>query len=52
MHTVVVALMSAVVLGALFLLWQVRTFIGWFVVALFLAVGSILRSTGSSGATG
>src|SRR5688572_26144440 len=37
-RTVVVALLSAVVvLGALFLLWQVRTFIGWFVVALFLA---------------
>jgi predicted PurR-regulated permease PerM len=30
-------LTAAVVLGALFLLWQVRTFIGWFVVALFLA---------------
>jgi len=27
----------AVVLGGLFLLWQVRTFIGWFVIALFLA---------------
>src|SRR5215204_449927 len=27
----------AVVLGAFFLLWQVRTFIGWFVIALFLA---------------
>jgi len=26
-----------VVLGALFLLWKVRTFIGWFVIALFLA---------------
>jgi predicted PurR-regulated permease PerM len=26
-----------VVLGALFLLWQVRTFVGWFVIALFLA---------------
>jgi predicted PurR-regulated permease PerM len=26
-----------VVLGAFFLLWQVRTFIGWFVIALFLA---------------
>jgi predicted PurR-regulated permease PerM len=37
-RTVAVALLSAVVvLGALFLLWQVRTFIGWFVVALFLA---------------
>jgi predicted PurR-regulated permease PerM len=35
---VVIALLSAVVvLGALFLLWQVRTFIGWFVIALFLA---------------
>src|SRR5215203_4740818 len=27
----------AVALGAFFLLWQVRTFIGWFVIALFLA---------------
>jgi predicted PurR-regulated permease PerM len=26
-----------VVLGALFLLWQVKTFVGWFVIALFLA---------------
>src|SRR5829696_973465 len=38
MCTVAVALLSAaVVLGAFFLLWQVRTFIGWFVIALFLA---------------
>jgi uncharacterized membrane protein len=38
MRTVAVALLTAsVVLGALFLLWQVRTFIGWFVIALFLA---------------
>src|ERR671917_2677036 len=38
MRTVVVALVSAaVVLGAFFLLWQVRTFVGWFVIALFLA---------------
>src|SRR5215203_785024 len=38
MRAVVVALLSAaVVLGAFFLLWQVRTFIGWFVIALFLA---------------
>jgi predicted PurR-regulated permease PerM len=37
-RTVAVASLTAVVvLGALFLLWQVRTFIGWFVVALFLA---------------
>jgi predicted PurR-regulated permease PerM len=37
-RTVAVALLTtAVVLGALFLLWQVRTFIGWFVIALFLA---------------
>src|SRR5215211_2816691 len=35
---VVIALLSAVVvLGTLFLLWQVRTFIAWFVIALFLA---------------
>ena len=38
MRTVVIALLSAaVVLGALFLIWQVRTFVGWFVIALFLA---------------
>jgi predicted PurR-regulated permease PerM len=38
MRTVVIALLSAVVvLGALFLLWQLRTFVGWFVIALFLA---------------
>src|SRR4051794_37850674 len=37
-RTVAVALLSAaVVLGGLFLLWQVRTLIGWFVIALFLA---------------
>ena len=37
-RTVAVALLTAaVVLGGLFLLWQVRTFIGWFVIALFLA---------------
>jgi predicted PurR-regulated permease PerM len=36
--TVVVALLSAaVVCGAFFLLWRVRTFVGWFVIALFLA---------------
>jgi predicted PurR-regulated permease PerM len=35
----VIALLSAaVVLGALFLLWQVRTILGWGVLALFLAV--------------
>src|SRR5215212_9208492 len=38
MRTAAVALLTAaVVLGAFFLLWQVRTFIGWFVIALFLA---------------
>src|SRR5215203_1083777 len=38
MRTVATALLTtAVVLGAIFLLWQVRTFIGWFVIALFLA---------------
>jgi predicted PurR-regulated permease PerM len=38
MRTVAVALLTtAVVLGTFFLLWQVRTFIGWFVIALFLA---------------
>jgi predicted PurR-regulated permease PerM len=37
-RTVAAALLTAVVvLGALFLLWQVRTFVGWFVIALFLA---------------
>src|SRR5215204_2582290 len=37
-RTVVIALLSAaVVLGALFLLWQVRSLIGWGVLALFLA---------------
>jgi predicted PurR-regulated permease PerM len=35
---VAAALLTAVlVLGALFLLWQVRTFVGWFVISLFLA---------------
>ena len=38
MSTVVIALLTAaVVCGAFFLLWQVRTFVGWFVIALFLA---------------
>jgi predicted PurR-regulated permease PerM len=38
MRTVAIALLTvAVVLGALFLLWQVRTFVGWFVISLFLA---------------
>ena len=38
MRTVAVALLSAaVLLGAFFLLWKVRTFVGWFVIALFLA---------------
>src|SRR5215203_6691696 len=37
-RTVVIALLAtAVVLGALFLLWQVRTIIGWGILALFLA---------------
>jgi predicted PurR-regulated permease PerM len=37
-RTVAIALLTAaVVLAALYLLWQVRTFIGWLVVALFLA---------------
>src|ERR671912_2206380 len=37
-RAVVVALLSAaVVMGAFFLLWQVRTFVGWFVISLFLA---------------
>jgi multidrug efflux pump subunit AcrB len=52
MRAVVVALLSAaVVLGAFFLLWQVRTFVGWFVIALFLAAVSTLWSTGCSDAT-
>src|SRR5829696_7678011 len=38
MRTVAVALLTtAVVLGAFFLLWKVRTFVGWFVISLFLA---------------
>jgi predicted PurR-regulated permease PerM len=38
-RTIVIALLTAaVVLGALFLLWQVRTIIGWSILALFLAV--------------
>jgi predicted PurR-regulated permease PerM len=38
MRTVAIALLTtAVLLGAFFLLWQVRTFIGWLVIALFLA---------------
>jgi predicted PurR-regulated permease PerM len=37
-RTVAIALLTTVVvLGALFLLWKVRTFIGWFVISLFLA---------------
>jgi predicted PurR-regulated permease PerM len=37
-RTVAVALLTTVVvLVAIFLLWQVRTFVGWFVIALFLA---------------
>jgi len=38
-RTIVIALLTAaVVLGALFLLWQLSTFIGWCVLALLLAV--------------
>jgi predicted PurR-regulated permease PerM len=37
-RTVIIALLTAAaVLGALYLLWQVRSFLGWFVIALFLA---------------
>jgi predicted PurR-regulated permease PerM len=36
-RTVAALLTTAAVLGALFLLWQVRTFVGWLVIALFLA---------------
>jgi predicted PurR-regulated permease PerM len=37
-RTVAFALLTtAVVLGAFFLLWQVRTFVGWLIIALFLA---------------
>src|SRR5918995_843705 len=37
-RTVAIALLTtAVVLGVLFLLWQVRTFLGWLVISLFLA---------------
>lgn len=39
MRTVIIALLTAAaVLGALYLLWQVRSFVVWFVIALFLAV--------------
>ena len=34
----IAVLTAAVVLGALYLLWQVRTIIGWCILALFLAV--------------
>jgi predicted PurR-regulated permease PerM len=38
-RTVIIALLTtAAGLGALYLLWQVRSFLGWFVIALFLAV--------------
>jgi predicted PurR-regulated permease PerM len=38
MRTVAIALLTAaVVLGAFFLVWQVKTFVGWLVIALFLA---------------
>ena len=38
MRTVAVALLTAaVVLGGLFLLWQIRSVIGWVAIALFLA---------------
>src|SRR3712207_9465038 len=38
-RTIVIALLTAaVVLGALYPLWQIRTFIGWGVLALLLAV--------------
>src|SRR5215203_2151919 len=38
MRTVAIALLTAaVVFGAFFLIWKVRTFVGWFVIALFLA---------------
>jgi predicted PurR-regulated permease PerM len=38
MRTVAIALLTAaVVLVAFFLLWKVRTFVGWFVISLFLA---------------
>src|SRR5919107_1804910 len=44
-RTVVVALLSAAVgLGAFFLLWKVRTFVGWFVISLFLA--AVARAPG------
>src|ERR671914_183311 len=37
-RTVAIALLTtAAVVGALFLLWQVRIFVGWLVIALFLA---------------
>src|SRR5215217_4658494 len=49
-RTVAVALLSAaVVLGALFLLWQVRTIIGWASSPSSWQRYSTRRSTGSSG---
>jgi predicted PurR-regulated permease PerM len=37
-RTVIIALLTAaVVFSAFFVLWQVRTFVSWFVIALFLA---------------
>jgi predicted PurR-regulated permease PerM len=36
-RTVAALLTTVVMPGALFLLWQVRTFVGWFVISLFLA---------------
>jgi hypothetical protein len=38
MRTVTIALLTATaVLGTLFILWQLRSFIGWFAIALSLA---------------
>ena len=49
-RTVVIALLAtAVVLGALFLLWQVRTIIGWESSPSSWQRYSTRRSTGSSG---
>ena len=46
-RAVLVALLTAaVVLGAFFLLWQVRTFVGWFVIAL-QRVGCALQRRGA-----
>src|SRR3954447_15940855 len=47
----VVILTAVVVLSGLYLLWQLRHIVVWFVIALFLAAALDRPSTGYSGAT-